>query len=455
MRILLWHGYLLSGSGSNLFTANVANVWRRAGHDVLLMCQERHPERFAFIDAHGDFDRANTRFQLKQAATLSDPGRCTVVRPHIGAVLPVYVFDEYEGFTAKLFVDLSDDELDRYTSSNVEAMTVAIEGHQPEAVITGHEVMGPFVAKIACARAGISYVAKLHGSALEYAVKKQSRYVAYAREGLCGASAVTGGSRYMLEEAASLVPGWRDRAVVVNPGCDVELFRPRRRSPGAPPTVGYVGKLIPAKGPQHLPAALPLTSIRGLRAGVVGYGGAEREIRDLWEALARGSPTDASAAAQTLPEVSSWLHSERVDDAYFRRAAEIPLLFTGRLEHEPLARLLPDFDVLVVSSVVPEAFGMVAAEAAACGVLPIVPSHSGIGEVGDTLEQALGADGLLTFDPKAPISGIATALERVLSIPVSERRAMGDIVAGVARELWTWEQVARRLLAVATGELRG
>ncbi len=53
MRILLWHGWLLEGSGSNVATARVAEQLRAAGHDVLLVCQERHPERYPWIDAFG------------------------------------------------------------------------------------------------------------------------------------------------------------------------------------------------------------------------------------------------------------------------------------------------------------------------------------------------------------------------------------------------------------------
>jgi len=59
VRILLWHGYLLSGSGSNLYTVNISRIWRSEGHDVLLMCQERHAGEFAFVDAAGDFNTDN------------------------------------------------------------------------------------------------------------------------------------------------------------------------------------------------------------------------------------------------------------------------------------------------------------------------------------------------------------------------------------------------------------
>src|SRR5436190_10143521 len=53
VRILLWHGWLLAGSGSNVVTARVAEVYRQQGHDVLLLCQEGHPEGYPFVDAWG------------------------------------------------------------------------------------------------------------------------------------------------------------------------------------------------------------------------------------------------------------------------------------------------------------------------------------------------------------------------------------------------------------------
>ena len=56
MRVLLWHGWLLEGSGSNVYTAKVAEANRRAGHSVLILCQEPHPERFSFIDEWGTVD---------------------------------------------------------------------------------------------------------------------------------------------------------------------------------------------------------------------------------------------------------------------------------------------------------------------------------------------------------------------------------------------------------------
>jgi glycosyltransferase involved in cell wall biosynthesis len=447
----LWHGYLLTGSGSNVYTANVARAWRDAGHDVLILCQERHADAAHYVDATGEFADDNRTVEVRDTGAPAGAGRCTVLRPWIGDVLPVYVYDEYEGFTAKTFVDLTDQELADYTGRNIEAMVAAIERHRPEAIVTGHEVMGPFIAREACARTGSTYLAKLHGSALEYAVKIQPRYREYAIAGLSAASVVVGGSRYMVEEAASVTPGWLDKARVVNPGCDVELFKPVERTRPDVPTIGYVGKLIASKGVHDLLAALPLVDAEA-RAVIVGYGGFADGLRALWDALHSGDverALDIARAGENGPLAALENLLGSPPPGYLERAAQIDVEFPGRLEHDPLSKTLPHFDVLVVPSVLAEAFGMVAAEAAACAVLPVVPGHSGIGEAGLAVEERIGRPGLLTFDRSDPIHTCAAAIDRVLALDFDERRALGTEASELARERWTWTEVARRLLDLA------
>ena len=63
------------------------------------------------------------------------------------------------------------------------------------------------------------------------------------------------------------------------------------------------------------------------------------------------------------------------------------VLFTGPLEHRHLVHLLALADACVVPSIFPEAFGMVAAEAAAAGCPPLVARHSGLAEVAEGLED--------------------------------------------------------------------
>lgn len=452
VRILLWHGYLLTGSGSNVYTASLARCWREAGHDVLVLCQERNAAATTFVDRAGDFDEDNMSFALADTSARPAPGSCSVVRPDIEGLLPVFVYDDYEGFEVKLFTDLSEPELDMYTSRNVDAMVTAIDRFEPDVIITGHEVMGPEIARRACERTGTRYIAKLHGSGLEYAVKKQERYRTLAASGLGSAAVVVGGSDYMVRAAAAVVPGWVERAAVVNPGCDVDLFKPRPPESRSSAHVVYVGKLIASKGVDLLLAALGLTKPRALQTTIVGYGGFEAGLRDLGAALTAGDLDRARAVAAAgehgpLEHLQRFLANPPV--GWIDRVAEISIRFTGRLEHGPLAELLPDADVLVVPSVVPEAFGMVAAEAAACGVLPVAPDHSGIGEAARAIEDAIAAPGLLTYPSADPIPGIAGAIDRVLDLTPEDRRAKGEVAVALARRRWAWERVAERLLTLA------
>jgi glycosyltransferase involved in cell wall biosynthesis len=443
MRVLLWHGYLLRGTGSNIYKANIVREWRRAGHDVMLLCQEHDVDGLEFVDTSGDFGGDNSDFSEASTAVAPAAGRVTLLRPDIGRLLPVYVYDDYAGFTVKRYVDLSEEELDRYVEANVAALRTAVDRFRPDLVFTGHEVMGPYIAK----RAGMPFVAQLHGSALEYAVKEQQRYLEYAREGLCGAALIVGGSEYMVHEASSVVPGWSHKATVVNPGCDAELFEPVERAPDA--VVGYVGKFIMQKGVHNFLAALPLTRTADIRAVVVGFGELDGRLRRLWESLQAG---DLAAARESFGDgaLQEFLASSRADDAYLRRAATIAVEWPGRLDHGPLSKVLPYFDVLVVPSVLAEAFGMVGAEAAACGVLPIVPNHSGIAEVGAAVEEAIGQPALLTFDHTRPIESIAERIDAVLAIAPARRREMRSTAAELAHERWSWSTVASTLIERAT-----
>ena len=187
-------------------------------------------------------------------------------------------------------------------------------------------------------------------------------------------------------------------------GDDRALLRPRpaprppRRWPRSSPTdrlVVFVGKLIASKGVDLLLAAWPLVLAARAR-------GAARDRR-LRRRSARGSRSwrrdlaagDLDAARATRGE--NGLRAavparvpRRARRGRLRAARPADrVVWTGRLDHAELADLLPAAEAMVVPSTFPEAFGMVAAEAAACGALPVVARHSGLGEVAETLAEAV------------------------------------------------------------------
>jgi glycosyltransferase involved in cell wall biosynthesis len=159
-----------------------------------------------------------------------------------------------------------------------------------------------------------------------------------------------------------------------------------------------------------------------------------------------------------LPILSAFL--EGVQPGYLDMAREAAgsVAFAGRLEHDEVGELVPASDALVFPSTFPEAFGMVAAEAASAGVLPVSAAHSGAAEVSAALGESVppAAARLLSFPvDRSAVTAIADRLDAWLALPEDQRRSVGASLRETVVRLWSWEGVARGLLAAAAGELDG
>jgi glycosyltransferase involved in cell wall biosynthesis len=244
--------------------------------------------------------------------------------------------------------------------------------------------------------------------------------------------------RRVLEE----VVGHVERVYEVPPGVDVEEFRPAPRDQALAllleearadaanpansnerqpdegnaarleeffatdePTVVYFGKLLHNKGIHVLLEALRAVDARAL---IVGFGDYRKDL-------------ELIAPPRTL--------------------------FTGPLEHRHLVHLLPLADVTVVPSIFPEAFGMVAAEAAAAGSPPLVARHSGLAEIAEGLEAEYPAEHkhLSSFE-NGDAADLAAKLNELLVLPPETRAELGSAARRAAVERWSWTSVAARLL---------
>jgi glycosyltransferase involved in cell wall biosynthesis len=545
VRVLIFHGYLLDGTGSNVYNARLAAALVKLGHEVHLLSQDRHPERQPFVDAVGDWDTGSLRVRNLDGAGGRRPrppgtAGCTVYRPDIGGLLPVYVADRYEGIEARTFARCSDGELARYLDANVVAVGELLELVRPQLALANHLVMGPVILARGLGGA-VPYAVKVHGSALEYTVKPQpERFLALAREGIAGATAVLVGSRHTATSLWEALgdPELARRTRLGPPGVDVERFRPREpdtaaaglralaagllggggephhdAAPGpggqpAPAPVGdareedggafardslaagaelqrldpdhdllvaYVGKLIVSKGVDLVIAAWPLVLAQLPRARlvVVGFGAYRDGLERLCAALRDGDLDEAkaiaragralegqSSGARPLRHLLAFLEGleggER--ERYVAGASDLDeqIVFVGRLDHEELVELLPACRAAVVPSTFPEAFGMVAAEAAACGVLPLSAAHSGLAEVSGALARAVPerAAAWLSFevDDDAVRAVAARLLGWLGAEPALQARTRDGLVSTV-RERWSWEGVAEGVIAAARGDL--
>ncbi len=410
MKIVLWHGYLLGGTGSNVYTRALARAWSQLGHEVVVVCQERNPGAY-------------------------DLGGARVVRPELpDRLLPVFVLDRYEELQPRLLQDLTAAERERYVEANAAAVRAELPA---DLVFANHVLPGGAVA----AAAGAPYAVKAHGSELEYSLRVSAELAERGRESLEQARAVFVGSAHIRAVLEDVV-GHVDRVHEVPPGVDVTEFAPEdrrealarlldeaRRDPSNPAnaaerlpdegnadrlaawfesaeaTVLYFGKLLYNKGVHLLFEALRET---GARAVVVGFGDYRAELE---------------------------------------RIAPPRTLFTGPLEHRHLVHLIPLCEVTVVPSIFPEAFGMVAAEAAAAGSLPLVARHSGLAEIADgfAAEYPAAYSGLTSFET-GNSQDLAAKLGRLLELPDKERHSLREAARRAVVERWSWEHVAVRLL---------
>jgi glycosyltransferase involved in cell wall biosynthesis len=411
LRVLLWHGYLLGGTGSNVYTQALAREWSLAGHQVTVVCQERRPEQY-------------------------DLGGALVVRPDLpDRLLPVFVLDRYEGLDPVLLQDMSVRERARYVEANADALR---ELGTADLVFANHVLMGGAVG----AAGGLPYRVKAHGSELEYSLRGRPELEAAGRAALAGAEATFVGSRH-IRQVLEEVLGHVDHVVEVPPGVDVhefvaqergaalaDLLEEAQRDPPNPgnaderlpdegnaerlaaffehdePTVVYFGKLIENKGVHLLLEALKELQARAV---IVGFGDYRGHL-------------EGEAGPRTL--------------------------FTGPLEHRHLVHLLPLADAAVVPSIFPEAFGMVAAEAAAAGCPPLVARHSGLAEIAAGLEAEYPPQlrHLAAFE-SGSTDDLRRKLDELLTLPRAEREELRAATRRAVEARWSWASVAERLLA--------
>jgi glycosyltransferase involved in cell wall biosynthesis len=537
LRILICHGYLLKGTGSNQYVQSLARALCRLGHNLVVACQDYDP-RLDFVNAFLREKPGVMNPQVVWEQETPYTGTCMVYKPDIGGLLPVYVMDSYRGFEVKEFVDLTAEELDEHVERYTEALARLVDQFVPEVAHVNHAVMLPYVMRSVSEESGIPYLVSLHGSAVDFTVRRDERYLEYGALGLAGASRVVATSRHSAEAALEvfrMVDGLADKISIIPPGVDTELFKPASgafaesvevmlaaveertrtvtvadfaaagkggRDPALlqekidgiaaenpdwlpdsglavnmralvsseAPFVTYLGKLLETKGVQCLPAALPLLLRKhpGTRLVIIGFGELRGILELMLRALDQGDvrglrdicvygnsrytllPNAFSPVLDMLEEMAG----ENTLDDYLRLCRELPLaesvIFTGYLTPEEHRHVLPYSKALVVPSLADEAFGLVATEAMACGVIPVASYHSGLVAALEPLVEVLGdeAEALRLGTPDKIIFRIAAACGYVLSMTGERRRRTGSDLRDLVERGLSWEAVCLTLIDI-------
>ena len=500
--IALLHGYLLEGSGSNLWTRSMVSSLCRNGETVHLVCQENHPEIYDFVAEARAYHPDGTVETLLSRDVITS-GRCILHKPVLGRMLPVYVPDRYEEFDRVVpMIQLPDDEIEEYLRRNIAVVRRVVAENDIHALHANHAVLMPQVAQPVAEEAGIPFSVMPHGSALEYAVKKDPRFHRRAAHSFQAADRIFTIGPEIRTRVRDIFSDLDldDRMVDLNLGVDTRMFETvppdlRARSIhrlkevlqgvkrgegegedkmpaagleddlgtvdwGRDPVLLFLGRLIAAKGPHAVVAAFPevLRQAPDARLIMVGHGPLRTVLEEMVRTLADGDRAAFEAlldearpgAEAGMPEIRAFLESldDSARDDYFANAAARlttdRVIFAGYLRHRELQYLFPCCDAAVFPSVVKEAGPLVFLEALSCGVLPLGTDFGGMAESLKAIADVVPGDILdalsLSPDPSRLVEDIA----RGAPVALAGAHRFAEDLRALAVRRYDWTSVADR-----------
>lgn len=546
MAILITHGYLLTGTGSNLYVNNLVRELVRKGQDVILVCQDFDPKQIDFINEVYEFDASNTNCILTDKKDTPFKGVCKCYKPNLNGFLPVYVYDHYQGFEVKEFTSCTTEETMRYVDQNLNAMRCIVRDNKVEVINTNHMVMFPYIATQLKKEVKFKFVITVHGSALNFTVKKDKRFEAYAIESLLVVDEIVVDSLHADEELKEFLHDVKlerliEKIEIIPAGVDVSSFGIANESRGklvadfvssieenvnasegrntenstkilnssfteenlnalvdevrksydyrgidkdaitkikqvdlSGNNIMFVGKYLWTKGIYLILLAIPkiLKEKPNSNFIIAGFGPFREPAEIILNCLATGNidllkKVVASNSlfhgdeGKQLPLINEILEKYGNEIAADVKALSFDIrskvTFTGILNHKQLVNLLPAMDVQIAPSVFPEAFGMVAIEAASCGVYPVLTYQSAFREIGDQIRELV--DGRvkinnvdLNENASANIAhNVIAYLNEKDKMSVTQLSEFKDSLRKLVVDNYSWEGIAGKYLKTYLG----
>lgn len=444
MHFVLVHGYLLGGTGSNVYTANIAKSWKHQGHAVTVICQDPFADRLDFVD---EFIVGTDKIP----SSAPKAGTLRVVVPDINGLLLVYWYDLYEGYEVKTMVNCSLQEIE----ANIEGTAAGLKkviAQGVDRILANHAILSPVITKRATEGTGVPYDVKIHGSSIIFSVKNRQELRRYAVEGIKNCHKLIVGAKYMagfVEETFELEKedmGLVSKTVIIPPGMDPEVFQfggsVKDRQEAFLKSVADFIKRKP-DGRRADKISLPDNNNynssdlnKALERVVESYDlrAADSDLCERWIPFEEDEPIICyfgkfqetkgvgeilmafPAILKQIPKARLLLigyggHREHLEgmlaamvqgrfeafkayagagnfvdippaaENYFHQISPGRVTMTGLLEHAQLKEILPLCCLTITASKALESFGMVSVEAMSAGVLPLCHDHTGISDV--------------------------------------------------------------------------
>ena len=246
MRIGLYHGYELTGSGSNEYNRYLSENLAKAGHKVHIICREPSPEKFSFIDKAYEWESSAAAKLLFQRN--DNAGDCVLHKLPDAAVTPVYLTDKQRPGNVKSFVSLTDEELAEYHQLNEKILRVILTENKLDILHANHLVYQPSAALNVCRETNTPLIIFPHGSSIEYVIRADERYKNLALKAILICAGLIIGNREVRDRIINLYPEHKEtilaKTKIAGVGVDTSLFKPVQKSGRN----GNIGELIKTDG---------------------------------------------------------------------------------------------------------------------------------------------------------------------------------------------------------------
>ncbi len=396
MKVLLINHFPLQGSGSGIYTLNIAQELIKEGHNVFV------------IDIDNQID--NSIYSFERKTILCDESKNQ--NPDIKFNFPCFTTHPRSMNT---YYTLTNEELLEYVDTFIKITKQVSYEFQPDIIHAQHLWVTPFAAL----HTGVPYVVTAHGTDL-MGFKKDKRYHKYALEGAKNASKIITISRQVHNDTLALYK-LPEEQLILNPnGFDDNIFKVK--------TVNKV-ELFKKFGLDIIPEKLvsfvgKFTNFKGIDVLIKAARIVTDKIPDVAFALA--------GDGELMLDMKKLKAELNLNNVYF----------LGHQNQTDVSSLYNAAEVSVVPSRI-EPFGLVAIEALACGTPVVATRAGGLPDfVNDKIGQLVEME-----NPDALADAIIEELQN------NTKRTKGKYAVSYAHENYSWNKTLHKVIEIYKGAM--